>query len=607
MDIKKNKIRIGNAGGYWGDDKNAFRNQLLYGNLSYLTLDYLAELTMSILRKQQIKNPDLGYVPDILYQIQKNIDLIIKNKVKIITNAGGLNPIGCGNKILDLLKKYNLDNTLKIAVVYGDNILPEIEKFNDQDFINLDNTSIPFSDIKNKLQIANVYFGVSPILYALEEGADIIITGRVTDASLAMAPLIYEFHWNIENWDLMASSLIAGHLIECGTQVTGGNFTDWHLIKNWKLGYPIIEGYEDGSFIVTKYSGSGGIINTNTIKEQLLYEVEDPNNYFSPDVIADFNSIIIEEKEQNMIWIKNAKGKAPTNFYKVSMGYEDGYKISGELILSGPNVLKKAQIVQEIIECKISKEFYRYNVDWIGYNSCHGSLVSLKDTNEILIRFSAHDYDKEKLEEFSRIIPSIILSAPPGITYTGGRQKISEVIAYYPTLIEKSSIKSNVMVLNPENKHFLISSPIFEKYSRDFNKNNVQISGDIIKFDLTKIYEEDKKYIEVSFYDICLARSGDKGDKINIGVIARSKEIYDFLKENLTSDFMKFLFKDICKGKVYRYEAPNLNAFNFVLENSLDGGGTRSLRIDTQGKTIAQAFLNQRIKIPEELLITIRE
>ncbi len=603
--MQNNRIIIGNAGGFWGDDFDAFRKQLEGGQLHYLTLDYLAEVTMSILRKQQLKNPEAGYIPDFVLQIQNNLDLILKNDVKIITNAGGLNPIACGEKILDILKKHNLEQKIKIAVIYGDNILPNIDSY-EEDFENLDNPQIKFKEIRKNLQIANVYFGAKAIVEALKNHANIIITGRVSDASLVMAPMIFEFDWQENDWDKLASSLVAGHLIECGTQVTGGNYTDWHLIQDWKLGYPLIEAFPDGSFILKKHKNTGGIINKDTVREQLLYEIEDPYNYISPDVIADFNSIDIQEKTDNEVFFKNIKGKPPTKYYKVSMGYHDGHKVYGDLIVSGPKSIQKAKILEEILLNKLSKEFYRFNVSLIGYNSCHKNLISFNQANEILLRFYAHDYDQNKLDELTRKIPSLILSGPPGISYTGGRQKISEVIAYYPTLIEKKKVEPQLVILNPQKSYFKIS--MNHQFEKEFIPSKPQIcESNNIKLNLDFLYKNNYDLIDISFYDICIARSGDKGDKINLGIIARSKEVYDFLKEILTADYIKFLFREICKGKVRRYELPNLYAFNFILEESLEGGGTRSLQIDAQGKTIAQAFLNQKIKIPKFLLNTIKE
>lgn len=602
--LKQNQsIIIANAGGFWGDDYNAFRKQIEGGKINYLTLDYLAEVTMSILRKQQIKSPTAGFVSDIVKQIKENIQSIFAKKIKIITNAGGLNPIVCGEKIVEVLKTYQLHDKIKVGVIYGDNIFDNIQNYN-EDFINLDNPNVTFKDIKEKLQIANVYFGAKPIIEVLKEGADIVITGRVTDASLVMAPMIYEFQWKEEDWNLLASSLVAGHLIECGTQVTGGNYTDWHKVKNWDLGYPLIEAFSDGSFIVKKHRNTGGIINKDTVREQLLYEIEDPHHYISPDVIADFNTVDIKEIHEDEVLISNVKGKNPTPFYKVSMAYEDGYKVSGELILSGPKVIEKAKIVQEILEEKISKKnFYRYNVAMIGYNSCHKSLISFDHANEILLRFYAHDFDKNKLEEFSKKIPSLVLSAPPGISYTGGRTKVSEVLAFYPTLIKKESIQPQIMILNPESKIINFYYDVKNHNHKTESRVMDESSSDLLKLPLQK---ESQNLIEVAFEEICLARSGDKGNHINLGIIARNKEIYKFLKEYLTSDYIKYLFRDICKGKVRKYEIPNLESFNFILENSLEGGGTRSLQIDMQGKTIAQAFLNQKIKIPEFLLKNIK-
>ncbi|MFN3603117.1 MAG: acyclic terpene utilization AtuA family protein [Leptonema sp. (in: bacteria)] len=602
MTLKKNKkVLIANAGGFWGDDPLAFKKQILGGTIHYITMDYLAEVTMSILRKQQIKNPELGYISDVIQLIKENAEILIKKNIKIITNAGGLNPIQCGEKILEILKQSSLDSYFKIGVVTGDNIYPEIfSKFKDYNFIHLDDQKILFKEIQKKLQIANVYFGANPIVEALKEGANIVITGRVTDAALVMAPLIYEFGWQSKDFDLLASALVAGHLIECGTQVSGGNFTDWKLIKNWDLGYPIVEAYENGEFIVKKHPKTGGRISENTIKEQLLYEIQDPNNYISPDVIADFNTIQLEKIQKDKVRIKNVKGKPPTPYYKVSMGYKDGFKVSAELILSGPEVLKKSKICKEIILSKLKTKYERINFLSVGYNSCHRNLIQYKNTNEVLLRVIAHHPNKEELEELTRVLPSIILSAPPGISVTGGRQKVSEVIAYYPTLIPKAFVEPKVTILNATKKELVVAS--LTGLEKEITLSIPQTSKDDPKDFASELMIPRDNKIKVSFLKICLARSGDKGDNINLGVIARNQFIYDYLEKHLTADYIKFLFKAFTR-EVLRYEIPNLLSFNFILKNSLEGGGTRSIEIDAQGKTIAQAFLNQYIYIPKSILL----
>lgn len=593
------KLIIANAGGFWGDDRTAFRKQILGGEIHYLTMDFLAEITMSILRKQQVKNPELGYIPDILFLIQENAELLLKNNIKIITNAGGLNPLQCGQKLLEILKQKSLDQFFKIGIVWGDNIYPEIHsKYKEYNFINLDNEKILFKDIVHNLEIANVYFGALPIVESLKEGANIVITGRVTDAALVMAPLIYEWNWQPHNFDQLASSLVAGHLIECGTQVTGGNFTDWSLIKNWDLGFPIVEVYESGEFFLKKHPNTGGLISEWTVKEQLLYEIQDPAHYISPDVIADFNTIQMEQVEQDVVKIYGIKGKPPTPFYKVSMGYRDGYKVYGELILSGPEAIQKAKICKEILQSKLKLSYDKLNFLLVGYNSCHKNLVSFSDANEILLRIVAHHHNQQDLEELTKTIPPLILSSPPGISVTGGRQKISEVLAYFPTLIEKSVVEPKITILNPEKKERKILC--VTGFEKDINATTYQISKKLSNF-TSILLTPSENVVKSRFSKICLARSGDKGDHVNLGIIARNNHIYEYLCEHLTADFILFLFKDFT-NQVLRYDIPNLLAFNFILKNSLQGGGTRSTEMDTQGKTLAQAFLNQVVYIPKTIM-----
>ncbi len=585
------KIKIANAGGFWGDDPSAFQQQIYKGNIDYLTLDYLAEITMSILRKKQLKNPEEGYIPDIIHQIENHIEILLKKNIKLITNAGGLNPVACGKKIYEVLKKKGLN--VKIAVIYGDNLLSSIKTSNEE-FPNLDNPKIKFSEIQDRLEIANAYLGAFPIVEALKENTQIIITGRVTDAALVMAPMIFEFGWTENHIDELATALVAGHLIECGTQVTGGNFSDWKLIHNWNLGFPIVEAYEDSSFVIKKHKNTGGLISENIIKEQLLYEIQDPSNYISPDVIADFTTIQIHKMKENEIKLDSIRGKKPTEYYKLSMGYSDGYKISSEIIVSGPDALEKCKIFEDKIRKQIKNQI-QFHTAYIGYNSCHKNLITSPNTNEILLRFTAFDYEIKRLEEFSRKIPALILSGPPGVSVTGGRQKITEVISYYPSIIKKEKVKPLIEIIHSSKKiEFFYKN---SSYSKIEDKPN-QISKNIKEFIIPEVSEKAK---EVRFYELCLARSGDKGDHINLGIIARNQVIYEFFVEFLTANYIKFLFRKICKGKVKRYLVPNLNSMNFIMENSLEGGGTRSLQIDTQGKTIAQAFLNQKINIPLSL------
>lgn len=593
----KSEIKIANAGGFWGDDLSAFRRQLEGGEIDYLTMDFLAEITMSILRKQQLRNPELGYVTDFVDQMEENSKLIEEKKVKVITNAGGINPVKCGQKIIEILNAKNAN--LKVAIVDGDNIIDDLSNFypEKETFDNLE-TNEKYHQIDTKVQSANVYLGIPPILRALELGADIIICGRVTDTSITIAPMVFEFGWELNDWDKIASGLIAGHIIECGAQSTGGNFTDWKLVENWdNFGYPIVEVYPDSTFVVTKHENTGGLVSVDTVREQLVYEMGDPSFYISPDVIANFLSINLTPDGLNRVKVNGIKGLPATDSFKVSMAYEDGYSSSGTIIISGDDALKKAEIFGEIFWKRVGESFEKTNTEFVGFNSCQKNMVKEIIPNEVLLKLSVYDNEKNKMVKFSKALAPLILSGPPGVAVTSGRPRIQNVMSYWPTLINKKFISSRVALLNTNG---------------EIDKSEVVNS--VTGFELILIKKENEsneitvtKYLgsemtDVKLRDVCLARSGDKGDMSNIGVVARSEDIYEYLKVTLTKEYIKNLFKDFCNGKVIRYEMDNLFALNFLLEASLDGGGTKSLMIDAQGKTFASALLNQEISVPKELV-----
>ena len=599
----KEQIKIANAGGYWGDDLHALKRQLTGGEVDYISADYLAEITMSILRKQQMKNPKLGYVTDFVDQIVEVADLFIEKKVRMISNAGGINPIGCAKAIYERIGK---NHPLKIAVVEGDNLMSNIDELlkNGESLKNME-TGEDFSLIEDKLESANAYFGVPPLVKALETGADIVIVGRHTDTSITMAPMVYEFGWAFDDWDKLAAGLVAGHIIECGAQATGGNFTDWHLIKKWtNFAYPIIEMHNDGTFFVTKHENTGGLVSVDTVREQLVYEMGDPQYYISPDVAANFLYINLELDSENRVKVWGIKGQPSTNFYKISMAYQDGFKAVGSVILSGNQAVEKAKIFEKLFWDRLKElghTFEKTNTEMVGYNACHGDLAEQISPNEIFLRFYAYDHKRDGLTEFAKILSTIILSGPSGVAVTGGRPRIQGIMSYWPALIRKKGLFSTVKLPN-SNAEIIEEYEVnpltgFEK-DIDFEQTKRQVSDKIISDFLT----EKKDYKEIELREICLARSGDKGDMSNIGLIARSKVIYDFIKENITADVVKSIFKNICNGKVKRYEIDNLLALNFLLEESLDGGGTKALVIDSQGKTFASALLNYKIFVPKSLL-----
>ncbi len=597
----KNLIRIANAGGFWGDDLGAFRRQLEGGEIDYISIDYLAEITMSILRKQQLKDKNLGYVTDFIKQMVDVAPLLKEKNVKVIVNAGGINPIDCGRKLLSELKKIGIE--LKVAIIEGDNITEELSKIYPEKawFQNME-TGESFENIMSKVQTANVYLGVAPIVKALESGVDVVIAGRVTDTSITLAPMIYEFGWQLNDWDKLASGIIAGHIIECGGQATGGNFTDWHKVESWdNFGYPIVEVNEDSTFVVTKHPHTGGLVSVDTVKEQLVYEMGDPANYISPDVVVSFKTINLEQVAPNRVRVFGVKGKPATPYYKVSMAYEDGYKSASSIMISGSDALAKAKIFAETFWKRLKINFEKTNTEFIGFNACHKSLSINIEPNEIMLRFSVFDHDINKIKAFSTQIAPLILTGPQGVCVTGGRPSAQEVMTYYPTLIPKKYISPTVCVLDSDGGF----ANIHKLRPNSFLEFEMQVEDSHVQKSTNKAEHIDFRgndFVQVKLKDLCLARSGDKGDTSNIGVIARNPEIYEYLKRYLTANAVQTMFADFCKGQVLRYELDNLLALNFLLEESLDGGGTKSLMIDAQGKTYASALLNQLVSVPKNFI-----
>ncbi len=582
-------IRIGNSSGFWGDYPDALNRMSQNDSLDYLTSDYLAEVSMSILSKQQKKNPELGYVNDFISHFAKAVPHIYKNGIKIITNAGGNNPSALAQLISKILKKESIP--IKVVAVEGDNIIDLVNISRDK-YHNFDSGEI----FKGEFKSANAYIGVAGILKALEINADIIIAGRVTDSALALAPMVHEFGWSLDDYKKLGAGMIAAHCIECGTQVTGGNFTDWQNIDNWKnLGFPIIEVFQNGNFLVTKQSDSGGLICIDTVREQLLYEIKDPKSYYSPDVISDLTNIKLTQIEQNSVLVEDANGQEPSSDYKVSASYLDGYRATGSLIISGPQAVEKATLVKQLFWEKVDLNLFKRNTEFVGYDSCNINKLNPLYSDEILIRFHAHDYDRDKIKKFTENIASMVLSGPPGISVIGGRPKIQEVYAYFPFLIQKNKVKIKVIDIE-QNTEYGVTH---------FDTNNTNIIHSPNLTENNKFETSFDDYVEIPLSRLCLARSGDKGNHVNIGVAARSKTIFDFLSSSLTPDLIRLWFGRFVEGPITRYDIKSILSFNFFLEAALDGGGTKSLRIDAQGKTFASQLLNQRIRVPPELLNSI--
>lgn len=451
----KEFIKIASGQGFWGDLPNAPIDQVKKGDIDYLVMDYLAEVTMSIMQKQRMRNENYGYARDFVEVVGAILPDIKKRGIKVISNAGGVNPNACKDAILDVAEKAGVSG-LKIAVVDGDDILPNLDSLIEagHELKNME-TGESIKTVKEELLSANVYFGCRPIAEALGNGADIVITGRVTDTGLTLAPMVYEFGWDFENYDLMAAGTVAGHIIECGAQVSGGNFTDWETVDDFvNIGFPIIEAKPDGSFYVTKHEGTGGLVSEMTVKEQLLYEIGDPKEYITPDCIADFTSIQIKQDGKNRVKVWGIKGRPNTPTYKISASYTDGYKLSSTLVYSWPDALKKAKKAGDILLKRAENlgiRFRETNVEFVGINACNEDPTELendqRNLNEVQMRISVHGESKEDLDRFGKEVAPLILTGPSGVTgFAGGRPKASEVVAYWPALLEKKAVEPKVSI-----------------------------------------------------------------------------------------------------------------------------------------------------------------
>ena len=447
----KKIIKIANGQGFWGDSVDAPYNLVKYGKIDYLTLDYLAEVTLSIMQRQKLKNPEKGYATDFV-ELFERIAVDIENKnIKVITNAGGVNPEICREKLLKIAKKLNLN--IKIAIIKGDDILGDIDSLisDGVDFFNMDDNS-NFSSIKNKVYSANAYIDSFSIAEALSTDANIVLAGRVSDPGLVLGPAIYEFNWKKTDYDKLAAGTLAGHILECGAQCTGGNYSKWMEVPNIdNIGYPIATLSDDTTFTISKDPDSGGIINKYTIIEQVLYEMGNPKKYLSPDVVVDFTSFDIKELSSNVVQISGVKGYKDTETYKVSINYFNGYKASGQLTVSGPNALEKAKLTSEIIWKRLERAGVLFDdklTEFLGFSSCHGEKIGkLKSKDdEVVLRLSVRDFNKEKIIRFSKELAPVITTGPPGITgFSGGRPRPQEIIAFWPCLIQKKHIKTKII------------------------------------------------------------------------------------------------------------------------------------------------------------------
>ncbi|AQV14308.1 acyclic terpene utilization AtuA family protein [Acinetobacter pittii] len=588
-------VKIGCASGFWGDTNTAAFQLVHLTDINYLVFDYLSEITMSIMAKAKMVEPKHGYALDFVSRVMAPLlKKIAEKKIKVISNAGGVNPLACRDALQKIIKEYGLD--LKVAVVLGDDLLPQHEQLKSQ------NIQEMFSSEALPEQVAssNAYLGAVAIRDALDLGADIVITGRVVDSAVVLAPLLHEYQWSLDDYDKLAQGSLAGHVIECGAQCTGGNFTDWQLVQGFdNMGFPVVEVSEDGSFVVTKPQGTGGLVSTATVAEQIVYEIGNPQAYLLPDVIADFSQVYLEQVGEHRVRVTGTKGQAPTARYKVSATYPDGYRVLVSFLIAGREAPQKAQVIADAILTKCERvltmrsvpPFSEKSVEILGIESTYGTHARALNSREVVVKIAVKHMFKEACMFFASEIAQASTGMAPALAgIVGGRPKASPVIKLFSFLIDKNQVNVEIDFQG-------------DRYPVEIPRSTSTEQFPNVGAGESAVYQGNE--IEVALIEIAHARSGDKGNHSNIGVIARKAEYLPWIRAALTEEAVASYMQHVLdaeKGRVIRYELPGLNALNFMLENALGGGGVASLRIDPQGKAFAQQLLDMPVKVPAHLL-----
>lgn len=574
-------VRIGCSSGFWGDTATAVPQLIYGGKIQYLIGDYLSELTMSLLAAVKAKNPQHGFTPDFVESIAPFLGEIKKRNIRVVTNGGGMNPKPCVAMLQSLCKKSGVE--LKIADVSGDDLMPH------KDALISENVKEMFSgkDFPSTVNSMNAYYGAGPVVKALDMGADIVITGRCTDSALALAPLIHEFGWASTDFDKLAAGSLAGHLIECGAQCTGGNHTDWHTVPDFdNLGFPIADVSANGDMTITKPPGTGGLLTVGAVAEQMLYEIGDPRSYILPDVVADFSQVQMKETEKG-VWVTGAKGRAPTPNYKVCATYLDGFKSTCVATFVGDQSAEKARVMADSIFKRTRKvygflgipDFEKTHVQIIGAEDSFGAnaMPADKRPREAVLWMSAKHADKKALGIWAKEIAAVGTGGTPGICgVVGGRPKPTPNLKLFSFLYPKSKVDATVFMDGAEEKY--VAEQLGEGEALVENKDE--------KVSLPK---GEHSY---TLRELAFTRSGDKGNSCNIGVVARDPAYLPYIKDQVTEESVAKHFKHMFEGEdggvVHRYDLPGISGLNFLLEASLGGGGIASLRPDPLGKAYGQ-------------------
>jgi hypothetical protein len=598
--MAKDILRVGGAVGFWGENSVA-TPQLLAAGVDYLVYDYLAEITMSIMARARGADPERGYATDFVSAvIRPNLTEIARRRVKVISNAGGVNPDACADAIRALVAEADLD--LKVGVVRGDDITDRIADLAGTEISEMfSGAPLPPAE---RIASVNAYLGALPIAAALDSGADIVVSGRVVDSAVTLAACLHEFGWSPDDYDAMARASVAGHILECSTQATGGNFTDWEQVADGiaDIGYPVAEISSDGSFVCTKPEGTGGLVSIGTVAEQMLYEIGDPQAYVLPDLICDFSGVTLEQAGPDRVRVSGARGRPPTDTYKVSATYADGYRGGQLLFFYGFDADRKARAYADAALTRARSRLERQGLDdysetlveVFGDESHYGAARRIAGAREVTLKIAAKHADPRGVGALLQETIGAALSAPPGLTLFsgGGRPKPSPVVRLFSFLYPKTDVPVTVDVDGA-------TAPVQPLPGVPFDADDIRRPAPSATPDLAG------DTVEVPLVQLAWGRSGDKGDKANIGIIARRPDYLPYIWTALTEDAVAARFAHFLRGPVERFLLPGSNAVNFLLHDVLGGGGVASLRNDPQGKGYAQVLLDHPITVPAALAETL--